>query len=78
MCTFVPIKVILNPVKDPTIKAVSELSRDFNCMTAVTSNKLYLFALLHDDATDHLHSPSQSGRFHFLLRIKRNLRAQQY
>lgn len=75
---FAPIKVILNPVKDPTIKAVSEPSRDFNCMTAVTSNKLCHFALIHSDATDHLHSPSQSGRFHFLLRIKRNLKAQQY
>lgn len=49
--------------KDPTIKAVSEPPRDFNCTTAVTSNKLCHFSLLNDDATDHLHSPSQSGKF---------------
>lgn len=60
---FALIEVILNPVKDPTIKAVSETSRDFNCMIALTSIKLSLFFLLNDDATDHLYSPSQSGRF---------------
>lgn len=60
---FALIKVILNPVKNPPIKAVSVPSKDFSCITAAASAKLYLFSSSNTDATDHLKSSSQSGKF---------------